>query len=230
MGAEILSVAELVQTGDQEKVHSEERSRRQSGRWNPQKFTREQIRGLVQQVFFSNAEKAVRQVVFSPVEAEADVRSICRRVGEALALETRKTIALVGQYPHVLREVAATCTKNDGTPLRQGATRLRDNIWLVSAATNGDHTSNAFLHSYLGEIRREFEYSLVAAPPLGESNEALSMAQFVDGIILVLSAQRTRRITALRIKDLLERTQARLLGTVLSDRIFPIPEPIYRRL
>ena len=92
----------------------------------------------------------------------------------------------------------------------------------------GDATAS--LHSYLGEVRREFEYSIVEAPPAGESNEATAMAQFADGIILVLSAQRTRRIAARKIKEALEEAQARLLGTVLSDRSFPIPERIYRRL
>jgi Mrp family chromosome partitioning ATPase len=56
------------------------------------------------------------------------------------------------------------------------------------------------------------------------------MAQFADGIILVLSAHRTRRVVARRIKEVLEETKARVLGTVLTDRVFPIPEGIYRRL
>jgi Mrp family chromosome partitioning ATPase len=56
------------------------------------------------------------------------------------------------------------------------------------------------------------------------------MAQLADGIVLVLSAQHTRRITARKVKEQLEAAQARFLGTVLSDRVFPIPERIYRRL
>ena len=91
-------------------------------------------------------------------------------------------------------------------------------------------TTATSLHSYLGEVRREFEYSIVEAPPAGESNVATAMAQFADGIILVLSAHRTRRIMARKIKGVLEAAQARILGTVLSDRVFPIPEGIYRRL
>jgi hypothetical protein len=51
---------------------------------------------------------------------------------------------------------------------------------------------------------------------------------FTLGIILVLSAKHTRRVTALKIKNALR--QVRLLGTVLSDREFPIPTSIYRRL
>jgi Mrp family chromosome partitioning ATPase len=104
-------------------------------------------------------------------------------------------------------------------------------LWFVPAlgknAGDGKMTS---VHSYLGEVRREFEYSIVEAPSAGESNEVTAMAQFADGIILVLSANKTRRATARKIKETLETAQARLLGTVLSDRVFPIPDAIYRRL
>jgi Mrp family chromosome partitioning ATPase len=56
------------------------------------------------------------------------------------------------------------------------------------------------------------------------------MARVADGLILVLSAQRTRRATALKVKQMLEEAQVRILGAVLSDREFPMPERIYRRL
>jgi Mrp family chromosome partitioning ATPase len=56
------------------------------------------------------------------------------------------------------------------------------------------------------------------------------MAEFTDGIVLVLSAQHTRRAAALRIKEKVDEAHVRLLGTVLSDREFPIPQRLYRRL
>ena len=67
--------------------------------WNPEDFAREQIQGLVLQVFFSRAERPARQVVFSAAEPETDVQNLCWRVAEALSLETSGDIALVGEYP-----------------------------------------------------------------------------------------------------------------------------------
>jgi Mrp family chromosome partitioning ATPase len=46
----------------------------------------------------------------------------------------------------------------------------------------------------------------------------------------VVSAQRTRRAAARTIKQALEAAHARILGTVLSERTFPVPEALYRRL
>jgi len=225
--------------------------------WSPEGFAREQIQGLVRKVFLSNVSPPVRQVVFSAVETETDVRGICRRAGEALASEDVGTVGVMGEFPMLLQNR----DKQDPSPerirpgsippLRRIATHVQGNLWLVpslsnpglsnpglsspgsssaSVSSNGVRVTTASLHSYLGELRREFEYSIVEASGDGMSNDATAMAQFADGIILVLSAQRTRRITAQRIKQALESSQARLLGTVLIDRVFPIPQSIYRRL
>ncbi len=51
-----------------------------------------------------------------------------------------------------------------------------------------------------------------------------------DGVILVLQANSTRRAAAQRAVQTLQATNARLLGSVLNGRTFPIPEGIYRRL
>jgi hypothetical protein len=233
MNASLFPSPELAKTAEHEDVREDVGTLRLVGGWNPEAFAQDQIRGLVRRVFFSTAARPVRQVVFSAVEHEADVRGICRRVGEALAQETTGSIAVVGEGWQVLQreEYGDLPEKRIGTPLRRIGTRARGNLWFVPAlgknAGDGKMTS---VHSYLGEVRREFEYSIVEAPSAGESNEVTAMAQFADGIILVLSANKTRRATARKIKETLETAQARLLGTVLSDRVFPIPDAIYRRL
>ena len=216
----------------------EDRGLPRQGGWNPEYFAQEQIRGLVRQVFFSNGERPVRQVVLSAAEKETDVRSICRTVGEALAADTAASVAVVGQYPRVCHdlatypeEIARRPARDGRLPLRQIGSRVRSNLWLVPpAGKNGAEIPTALVHSYLGEMRQEFEYSIVEGPAALDSHEATAMAQFSDGIILVLSAHRTRRITAHKIKEMLERAQVRVLGTVLCDRMFPIPERIYRHL
>jgi hypothetical protein len=224
------------QTNWRERVRLLEGSGEQGG-WNPEDFARKQIRGLVRQLFLSNIDRPVRQVVFSPVEPETDVRSLCLQVGEALGLETKGSIAIVGTYPQLSQiaetyaaEVMAHPRHHESTD-RQAPSQLAANLWLVpSLADGGDQVTTALLHSHLGRMRTQFEYSIVVGPPAGESNEVTAMAQLADGIVLVLSADHTRRITARKIKEKLECARARVLGTVLSDRVFPIPAGIYRRL
>lgn len=202
--------------------------------WNAEEFGREQIRGLIRQVFFSNAIRPARQVVFSALDAETEILEICRSVGEALARETAASVAVVGGYPRMVsdkngEQIAEA--KNKLMPLQRIGIRMTKNLWLVpGAAIDSNSMPSNSLNSYLGEVRREFEFSILQAPPAGESDAATAMGQFADGVVLVLSAERTRRVVARQVKNDLEASRVRILGTVLSDRQFPIPEGIYRRL
>jgi hypothetical protein len=226
----------LARTAVPDEVRSPEKKVPAAGGWNPEDFAREQIRGLVRQLFFSNAERPVRQVVFSAVDRETDVRDICRQVGQELALETERNVAVAGDYPQAVMEGeeyragGMECASSNGrSSLQQGSIRIGANLWLLPVPR--EHQDRAsLLHSYLAKMRREFEYSIVEGPPSAESNIATAMAQFTDGIILVLAAHRTRRIMARKVKDTIEGAHVHLLGTILSNRKFPIPEGIYRRL
>jgi hypothetical protein len=221
--------------------------------WNQEDFAREQILGLVRQVFLGNAPgnsvgswaQPVRQVVFSAMEREADLHAICRQVGGALAQQSDGTVGILARDvrsvidPEIRRgptserrseRISERRTDQAGMPLRRIGTRVRGNFWLVPPLGGEGVVTASLLHSYVSEMRREFEYSIIEAPPVGESHDATAMAQFADGIILVLSAHRTRRVTACKVKEMLEAAQVRILGTVLGERLFPIPNEIYRRL
>jgi Mrp family chromosome partitioning ATPase len=75
-----------------------------------------------------------------------------------------------------------------------------------------------------------FDYLLVNAPGIGVSRDAALVGEVVGAAILVVEANATRRQTARRAKESLEAAGVRLLGTVLRNRSFPIPESIYKRL
>jgi len=48
--------------------------------------------------------------------------------------------------------------------------------------------------------------------------------------VLVLTANKTRRLVAAQIKDQLSKAKVPLLGTVLAERRFPVPQGLYRSL
>jgi Mrp family chromosome partitioning ATPase len=108
------------------------------------------------------------------------------------------------------------------------------NLWRVPGIRNGEYGEESVsgLHwlSHLAALRNEFEFAVIHGPTAGTSSEAALLGQLTDGIILVLGAHSTRRATARQIKETLEAAHCRILGTVLSQRTFPVPERIYRRL
>lgn len=210
--------------------------------WTPANFAREQIRGLVRQVFFSNASHPVRQVVFSGADSGTDIGSICRQVGEALASETQAGIAVVGsgaeriELPETEQTYGSRRAADEPPHRPQAATK--SNLWFVSNSGTANARRSSFrsapeshvAYARLAELRREFEYSIVASPPAGEASDAAAMGQLADGVVLVLAANRTRRATARKIMETLRLARVPLLGLVLSNRTFPVPEAIYRHL
>jgi len=199
-------------------------------------FAREQIRGLVRQIFFANAVQPVRQIVISAMDSETDVRTLCRSVGHALSLETAGRVVVAGcdretqAAQHYSKPDFPSGDLNEGSA-RGVVTPVRSNFWLMSLPEGDkDGAPDARLHGHLCQLRREFDYSIVAGPPAGSSNAAIAMGQLADGLLLVLSAQHTRRAAARHTKEILQASRVRILGTVLADRTFPIPEALYRRL
>jgi hypothetical protein len=207
--------------------------------WNPEDFAREQVRGLVRRVFLAGGTRPIKRVVFSAAEPHIDVASICDQVGRALALETSGHIAVVGREPWTGDMVRAHSRERESaaikfSPIKSWSTQSAANLWSVPGLGLGEWGEESGTGRYwlscLAELEKEFEYAVIHGPAAGISSEAGLLGQLADGIILVVGAQTTRRATARKIKETLEAAQSRILGTVLSERRFPVPEQIYRRL
>ncbi|MGA9980097.1 MAG: hypothetical protein WBQ08_15875 [Candidatus Sulfotelmatobacter sp.] len=216
--------------------------------WNPDGFAREQLRGLVQRTFFSQATVRMRQVVISAAESRTDISGICQQVGEILSQETSASVVVAaGDRSCLSAGSSGSDEQAPDSPRREAlANRVRGNLWLtpclrrrdvagdaardVTRKLQREMISSTAWYSRLCDFRREFEYSILEGPAAGESSDSAIAAQVADGMILVLTAHGTRRATVQRIQETLKSTQTHLLGTILAERRFPIPEGIYRRL
>jgi non-specific protein-tyrosine kinase len=69
----------------------------------------------------------------------------------------------------------------------------------------------------LGAIGAEADVVLIDAPPIAAVADATILAARVDGVLLVVDSGRTRRDTARRATEQLQRVGARLLGAVLTN-------------
>jgi capsular exopolysaccharide synthesis family protein len=68
----------------------------------------------------------------------------------------------------------------------------------------------------LDQLRDQSDAVVINSAPAAALADTAVIAPYVDGILLVVSAGRTRRDLALRAKEQLERAGARLLGVVLT--------------
>ena len=231
--ADVLRRSECIGASVQEAVRPSVEAFCETSDWNPEDFAREQIRSLVRRVFFSSGTRQVRQVVFSAAGPNPDVADICDQVGWALAQETSSDIAIVGREADECGAIRAPRHFGNAA-IKSWSTQTAINLWRVPEfrirnCGEGSRTGRYWL-SCLADLRNEFEYAVIHGPAAGISSDAALLGELTDGIILVLGANSTRRATARKIKETLEATRSRILGTVLSERTFPIPERIYRRL
>jgi len=230
--AHVFGMPELIVSSAPEAAESHVGVFSEPSGWNREDFARDQIRSLVRRVFFASGGQPVKQVVFSAAEPQLDVARICEQVARALAAETHAHVAIVAREP-AAAEMAGGCSESAGSPsMKSHGRNLTANLWRVSESWLGGVESGTGLHwlSCLAELRNEFEYSIIQGPSAGTSSGAALLGQLADGIILVLGAHSTRRATARKIKETLEGANCRILGTVLSQRTFPVPERIYRQL
>jgi len=72
-------------------------------------------------------------------------------------------------------------------------------------------------------LRSEFDYTIIDCPSLKESGDVLSISPFVDGIILIVEANRTRRGQPHRAEERIAAAGGTLLGYVLNKRVYEVP-------
>jgi Mrp family chromosome partitioning ATPase len=120
-------------------------------------------------------------------------------------------------------------------PIRSFAKPLRgDNLWLLSSGSLAPDSAKLLnsdrLKTRFAELRKEFDYVLIDAPPLTRYADAVGFGQMTDGFVLILEANVTRREAALRVSENLRASGIHVFGAVLNKRTFPIPESLYHKL
>jgi len=206
----------------------------------PDNFAREEVLRLVQSLFLAtngNGSAGPRRVVFCGIDSAHGSNLLCARVGRSLAEQVQSQVCVVNAN---LRMPASKplfdLTPLDGLPQPESRVtdrplrRVTDNLWLVSSdvvPTNSPPPNLDQVRGWIKSLGDEFPYVVISAPPIGLYSDAAVMGQLANGVVLVLEANSTRRVAARKAKQALEGGNVRVLGTILNNRTFPIPEKIY---
>lgn len=207
-------------------------------------LSREELVKLVQMVFLLPGNNSPRVVVFTGVESGVGCSSICAGAAEALAAHVTEPVCLVDsnlRYPslHLCFEMEngkglSESLVNPEPILEFVREPNGEGPWLLSSGLNFSPSGGVLNAKRLGarveELRREFGYVLMDSPPVNIYSDAISLGQASDGVVLVLSANSTRKEAARKAKENLQIAGARVLGAVLNNRTYPIPQAIYDRL
>jgi Mrp family chromosome partitioning ATPase len=203
-------------------------------------MARTEVMKLVQRSLLSSESRGIHQVCFVGTEPGTGCSWLCARAAEILASQVPGSVCAVDcdlRAPSLHREFRvenyhglSDAVAGNGS-IRDYVQQLsRPNLWLLSAGHSENGSSQLNLermHQLLSELRSEFEYVLIDAAPRNVSNDGVVLGAWSDGVVLVLKANSSRRETARNVLQELQAGNVQVLGAVLNQRTFPIPDKIY---
>jgi protein-tyrosine kinase len=165
---------------------------------------------------------------FAIVAAQHSTKPVLLVEADLINPSQYKTFGIAAKPPldHVLKEGKAL----DGVVSQID----KSNLFLatLSSKTQSALTDRTFLRpSEMWEmVRDQFSLILIDSSPASITSDSLALCETVDGIVLVVEAEKTRAVVAKNVRDLILMREGNLLGIVFTRRKFHIPEPLYKYL
>lgn len=205
---------------------------------------REEVTKLVHRLFLLPGAAAPRQVVFAGTEQGNGCSWICAHAADILASQVRGSVCVVDcdlrfatlhEEFQVANHYGLADALQGGEPIRQFVQQLsQPNLWLLSCGSLSEESPKLLalerMRKRMFELRSEFDYVLLDVAPLSSSNHAVMLGSWCDGVTLVLKENASNRKVAQKALNEFRAVNALVLGAVLNQRTFPIPDSIYRRL
>jgi protein-tyrosine kinase len=203
---------------------------------------------LVHRIFLTTDRLGgpIRSVVFSAVDTRNDSTLLSAAAAELLASRASGRICLVDADFYapslhscygVSNDIGLIDALSNSGPVRSYARRLvqgpETSLWLLPAGSGNRRElllTSQEVQARITDLLAAFDYVLIAAPSMTQHPAVTALGAQVDGIVLIAEANVTRRRAVRACADTLRAAGGRVLGTVLNNRTFPIPEAIYRLL
>lgn len=201
--------------------------------------------GVYQAIKSVNQEKEIQVVEFLSAYANEGAARVAFGAGLVAAQVLGKRVLVVdasgGDDPTLAKLTAAIPTPlNVAGPDTLATALVRSRtapIWLATLAARGNDKPGSTLPSNLegieawfGALRSEFDLIIVASSPSSKSALGLVLSKMVDGVVLVVEAERTRAPVVQQLQANLHSVGSDPLGVVLTNRRYYLPRWLYRWL
>ena len=220
------------------------RKRYKERRGDLESISREEEIKLVQRIFPVAGQRSPQIVLFSSVESDAGCASISIRTAEILAgrgdgsvcvVDANFQLSCLHHYFGIDNSKGLAEAVLGSLPIQDFLQKHPEaNLWILPCGAAAGQLRfsgvNDRLRSRMAELRGQFKYVVIHSSPLDLDSASILLSRWTDGVVMVVEADTTRRATARRMKQDLEAANVRILGVVLNNRTFSIPEVLYRRL
>ena len=123
----------------------------------------------------------------------------------------------------------------DNEPIEKALYQIGETRLFVSPSSRNFDSNTRIFNSlpidvFWKKLKQRFDLILVDSPPATTSTDGLAISSKVDGVVLVVEAEKTRWPVAETVRDRIKNSGGNILGIVLSKRRYYIPEWIYNKL
>ena len=109
-----------------------------------------------------------------------------------------------------------------------------ENLTFISSGAVPENPSELLasknMKNFLSTVRAEFDFVIIDTPPIIAVTDAGIVGNQVDGVIMVVQAGKTQRGVIHRAEEILYQSHSKVLGQVLTNIEYHLPEYIYRYL
>ncbi len=182
------------------------------------------------QFISSRNQEGVSTIVreFARVLVELKGKSVLLVDGDSEKLTQHYTLGIEPKMP--LQQIM-----NSGGNLDQVITPVMDSRLFLARLFESKQqavqlASSASQENLWTHIRKKFDMIVIDAAPIDISDESLGLCAVVDGVVMVVEAEKTRAKVISHLKARIEQSGGNLLGMVFNNQRHYIPKWLYQRL
>ena len=206
----------------------------------------EEYQRMKHKILHSDPSLVMKAILFSSPGRGEGNSTVLVQFARTLAAEGNRVLLVDGNLRapslhkafHLPRENGLTEMIFSRSPFRNISQFLKettlDNLWVITSGNAFPNPASILESSYLeiliGEVKVHFDWVLFDSPPVTSYSDSVALARAVDGVVLVVQAEKTRWEVVQEIQGRLEHGGGRILGVVLNKRQFHIPNWLYKSI
>jgi Mrp family chromosome partitioning ATPase len=170
---------------------------------------------------------------FTSAQPGEGVTHVVRALANELGTQAPERVARVDlAYLQTSALLFSGSTALSITPMQDDSREMREDAFDTSKSNLqlNWHGNRQHRRDRISGLRSHFDYVLIDCPSLRTSADVLGIAPLVDGVLLVVEANRTQPRQILHAERQIEAAGGLIRGHILNKRKYFVPNWLYRRL
>ena len=199
---------------------------------------------LYQSVHGHSSANAAKIFQFIGSTTREGTSTLAREFARTIALRLGKSVLLLDADPELPshgRAFNINITRGMREVIKEGAsvvealyrvdeTSLFVGAFSVNSAYGAEIFDSPKIDAIWEQLRKRFDVVIVDTPPGNSSPVGFAVCRTVDGVIIVVEAEKTRWPLVVATKKRILQNGGTILGVALNKRKYHIPDWVYRRL